>query len=192
LRIDEPMEQMTGTLGHEWEEMARRSWNGSRDKGKRRRAEHSVREEERRARVRVRGSWERYVAGLSLFLCSFVVTDATMIEPNRVSAVSHRACAPHGVSEHGRCATSGGRSLHRPATAPPAAATKCRSSSAATGAIGRCIRLCVTSSARTRLPSPNSLVFGFLRPDYKDGDRNASSRKVQKKAGTLSCRECVL
>ncbi|KAJ7874593.1 hypothetical protein B0H13DRAFT_1894496 [Mycena leptocephala] len=42
------------------------------------------------------------------------------------------------------------------------------------------------SSTRTRLPSPNSLAFGFLRPDYEDGDRNASSRKVQKKADPRS------
>jgi hypothetical protein len=32
------------------------------------------------------------------------------------------------------------------------------------------------------------LAFGFLRPDYEDGDRNAHSRKVQKKAGTLGYR----
>ncbi|KAJ7877150.1 hypothetical protein B0H13DRAFT_1893366 [Mycena leptocephala] len=72
--------------------------------------------------------------------------------------VSHRTCAPHGASEHGRCTTSGGTtrepSLRTPVTASHTNTTKCGSSSA----MGRY---------------------------YEDGDRNASSRKVQKKAELL-------
>ncbi|KAJ7874607.1 hypothetical protein B0H13DRAFT_2669050 [Mycena leptocephala] len=37
---------------------------------------------------------------------------------------------------------------------------------AAIGAIRRCIRVCVTSSGRARLPCP---AFGFLQPDHEDG-----------------------
>jgi hypothetical protein len=57
------MEQTTGMLGHGWEEMARRSWNGSRGKGKRWRAEHSVREEGRPGLFLLSKRWRRGVVG---------------------------------------------------------------------------------------------------------------------------------
>jgi hypothetical protein len=128
-----------------------RAWTGGdgkkereRGKGKRRRAEHDVTEEDRPGRG-CTGVLEK-VCGC-VFLCFFIVIEATMIERSRVSAVSrHRARTPREVLRGSAlCDKQGeteGTERPHPRDWPASRGYEVQELKHATGASGRCIRAC--------------------------------------------------